>query len=315
MRLSRRKKSLSLGGGDNAMMSRFTDKAQEALQRAQQIMFARHNTMLDVEHLFLALLNRPDELPSQILTLLGGNVGSMAHQLETALNKISSYKQGSEATTGYITFRCNRVLQRSLEEANLLNDNYISLEHLLLAISTEPQGVASRILYEAKIGHEKIFKEVLKYRQDGLAGKPSVELSPDDLGLHAQIINPPLLPEPRGFNHGILTTGGRTLYLAGQTALDAEGKIVAPGDIVAQYRQVLSNLQAVVHAAGGVMQNMVKMTIYVSDRDGYKARLKELGEVHKDFFGAYYPAMALLEISRFFDDDAMLEIEGIAILP
>ncbi len=128
------------------------------------------------------------------------------------------------------------------------------------------------------------------------------------------IINPLALSEPRGFNHGILTTGGRTLYLAGQTALDAEGKIVAPGDIVAQYRQVLSNLQAVVEAAGGVMQNIVKMTIFVKDRDSYKAQLKALGVVHKDFFGAYYPATALLEISRFYDDDALVEIEGIAVL-
>jgi enamine deaminase RidA (YjgF/YER057c/UK114 family) len=129
-----------------------------------------------------------------------------------------------------------------------------------------------------------------------------------------QIINPQLLGEPKGFNHGILTTGGRLLFLAGQTALDAEGKIIAPGDIVAQYRQVLSNLNAVVKAAGGAMENIVKITIFVKDRDDYKAHLKPLGQVHKEFFGSYYPATALLEISRFFDDAALVEIEGIAVL-
>ncbi len=129
-----------------------------------------------------------------------------------------------------------------------------------------------------------------------------------------QVINPLSLAEPKGFNHGILTTGGSVLFLAGQTALNHEGEIVAPGDIVAQYRQVLSNLQEVVQAAGGQMQNIVKITIFVKDRDGYKAHLKELGQVHKSFFGSYYPATALLEISRFFDDDAMVEIEGIAVL-
>jgi enamine deaminase RidA (YjgF/YER057c/UK114 family) len=128
------------------------------------------------------------------------------------------------------------------------------------------------------------------------------------------IVNPPILARPVGFSHGILTTGGRILFLAGQTALNQEGKIVAPGEIVAQYRQVLSNLQEVVQAAGGQMQNIVKITIFVKDRDNYKAHLKELGQVHKSFFGAYYPATALLEISRFFDDDAMIEIEGIAVL-
>jgi enamine deaminase RidA (YjgF/YER057c/UK114 family) len=132
--------------------------------------------------------------------------------------------------------------------------------------------------------------------------------------MKVQIINPPTLPPPKGFNHGILTTGGRMLFLAGQTALDMEGHIIAPGDIVAQYRQVLGNLKAVVEEAGGAMQDIVKITIFVKDRDDYKAHLKSLGQVHKEFFGSYYPATALLEISRFFDDDAMVEIEGIAVI-
>jgi enamine deaminase RidA (YjgF/YER057c/UK114 family) len=117
-----------------------------------------------------------------------------------------------------------------------------------------------------------------------------------------------------GFSHGILTTGGWLLFLAGQTALDKEGKVVAPGDVVAQYRQVLSNLRAVVEEVDGEMQNIVKMTIFVQDRDDYKAHLKELGAVHKEFFGAYYPAITLLEVSRFFDDGVVLEIEGIAMV-
>ena len=104
------------------------------------------------------------------------------------------------------------------------------------------------------------------------------------------------------------------LFLAGQTALDNEGHIVAPGDVVEQYRQVLGNLKAVVEEAGGEMTDIVKMTIFVRDRDDYKAHLKELGKVHKEFFGAYYPATALLEISRLFDDEALVEIEGIAVI-
>src|SRR5437762_6102743 len=65
------------------------------------------------------------------------------------------------------------------------------------------------------------------------------------------VINPPTLARPAGFSHGILVTGGRLLFLAGQTGSDAEGRIVAPGDLVAQYEQVLRNLQTVVEAAGG----------------------------------------------------------------
>src|SRR5437660_5542870 len=128
------------------------------------------------------------------------------------------------------------------------------------------------------------------------------------------IINPPHLARPRGFSHGILTTGGRMLFLAGQTASDAQGRIVAPGDVVAQYEQVLRNLKAVVEAAGGEMQDIVKLNIFVRDRDDYLAHLKPLGQVHRSFFGDYYPATALFEISRFFQDEALIEIEGIAVI-
>ena len=128
------------------------------------------------------------------------------------------------------------------------------------------------------------------------------------------IINPSSLARPVGFSHGIAVTGGRLLFLAGQTGSDAEGRITAPGDIVAQYEQIMRNLQAVVEAAGGMMQDITKLNIFVRDRDAYLAHLKELGRVHRSFFGAYYPAMALFEISRFFQDEALIEIEGIAVI-
>src|SRR2546425_11354441 len=132
--------------------------------------------------------------------------------------------------------------------------------------------------------------------------------------MEKHIINPPELARPTGFSHGILITGGRLLFLAGQTGSDAEGHIVAPGDLVAQYEQVLRNLQTVVEAAGGKMQDITKINIFVRDRDDYLAHLKPLGKVHRSFFGAYYPATALFEISRFFQDEALIEIEGVAVL-
>ncbi|GCE45811.1 enamine deaminase RidA (YjgF/YER057c/UK114 family) [Thermosporothrix hazakensis] len=132
--------------------------------------------------------------------------------------------------------------------------------------------------------------------------------------MQKEIVNPPELARPGGYNHGILVEGGRLLFLAGQTALNAQGQIVAPGDLVEQYRQVLQNLKTVVERAGGTMTDIVQLTFFVRDRDEYKAHLEELGQVHRSFFGRYYPAIALLEISRFFDDDVLIEIQGIAML-
>jgi enamine deaminase RidA (YjgF/YER057c/UK114 family) len=128
------------------------------------------------------------------------------------------------------------------------------------------------------------------------------------------IINPPTLARPTGFSHGILVKGGRLLFLAGQTGSGAEGQIISPGDVVAQYEQALRNLQAVVEAADGKMQDITKLNIFVRDRDDYLAHLRPLGVVHRSFFGAYYPAMALFEVSRFFQDETLIELEGLAVI-
>lgn len=129
-----------------------------------------------------------------------------------------------------------------------------------------------------------------------------------------RIITPPTLPAPRGFNHGLLTTGGSLLFLAGQDASDARGQIVAPGDLVAQLDQALGNLQAVVGEAGGVMTDVVKLNIFVRDRNDYVAKLKPLGEVFRRYFGGYYPALALFEVTGFFQRGALIELEGMAVI-
>jgi enamine deaminase RidA (YjgF/YER057c/UK114 family) len=127
-----------------------------------------------------------------------------------------------------------------------------------------------------------------------------------------QTINPAQLVPPRGFNHGFLCHGGKTLFLAGQDASDGDGRIVAPGDVVAQFEQVLKNLQAVVEEAGGTMQDIVKLNIFVKDRDDYVSRLSALGQVHRQYFGRHYPAMALFEVSAFFNEANLIELEGFA---
>lgn len=129
-----------------------------------------------------------------------------------------------------------------------------------------------------------------------------------------EIINPSSLPAPRGFNHGLLTTGGRLLFLAGQDASDGDGKIVAPSDILAQCQQVLHNLHAVVHEAGGQMADIVKLNVFVTSRDAYVAQLKPLGRLFREYFGDYYPAMALFEVKGLFQPEALIEMEGFAVL-
>ncbi len=132
--------------------------------------------------------------------------------------------------------------------------------------------------------------------------------------MEKRILNPPTLAKPSGFVHGVLTEGGRLLFLAGQPGLDASGQVVAPGDLVAQFAQALGNLQLVVQTAGGSLTDIVKLTIYVTDKDAYKANLKALGTAWRSFFGNYYPAVTLVEVSDLFDDDALVELDGIAVI-
>jgi ATP-dependent Clp protease ATP-binding subunit ClpC len=148
------------------MMSRFTEKAQEALQRAQQIMFAKQHTQLDVEHVFLALLQQRGSLPAQIITRLGGDVHAMTRKLESGLSNSPGFASSRGTTTGYITLRANRVLQGAAEEADRLNDDFISTEHLLLAIAGERGGVTGRLLMEADIDQEKIYAVLREIRGD-----------------------------------------------------------------------------------------------------------------------------------------------------
>lgn len=129
-----------------------------------------------------------------------------------------------------------------------------------------------------------------------------------------EIVNPTSLARPSGYSHGIAAEGGRLVFLAGQTGMDATGHIANPGDLVAQFRQALANLQAVIAEAGGTMTDIVKLTIFVTDKAAYRANLKPLGETYRAFFGRYYPAMTLVEVKSLFDDEAMVEIEAIAVI-
>jgi len=132
--------------------------------------------------------------------------------------------------------------------------------------------------------------------------------------MQKSILNPSTLARPSGYAHGIAAQGGRLVFLAGQTGMDAAGKIVAPEDMVGQFRQALVNLQEVVRAAGGQMTDIVKLTLFVTNKAAYQAKVREIGQVYRSFFGKYYPAMTLVEVKSLWDSEAMIEIEGLAVV-
>ena len=132
--------------------------------------------------------------------------------------------------------------------------------------------------------------------------------------LTREIIQPAGLARPSGYSYGVVTDGGRLLHLAGQTGMDASGRIVHPGDIVAQFGLALENLRLVVAAAGGEMSAIVKLTIFVTDKVAYRDNLERVGVRYRSVMGKHYPAMTLVEVKSLFDDAALVEIEGVAVL-
>src|SRR5512135_382641 len=132
--------------------------------------------------------------------------------------------------------------------------------------------------------------------------------------MERHFINPIGLTRPIGFTHGISTSGGRMLAIAGQPGLDSNGQVASPGDIVAQCAQAYANLSAVIDAAGGLATDVVKLTIYVTDKAAYKANLRPIGAAYRNVFGKHYPAMTLVEVKSLFDDEALVEIDGFAVI-
>lgn len=128
-----------------------------------------------------------------------------------------------------------------------------------------------------------------------------------------QRVNPPELGRPSGFSHAVVGEG-RTVFLAGQTALDASGRIVGDG-VVAQFEQALGNLLTALRAAGGEPEHLASLTVYIVDMDDYRARAGDIGQVWKRLVGRGYPAMAGIGVSRLWDAEALVEVQGFAVLP
>lgn len=129
-----------------------------------------------------------------------------------------------------------------------------------------------------------------------------------------EIVNPESLGVPRGWNHGMLApSGGRVLFVAGQTARDPGGSVPRVG-FVEQWESALSRVVQVVRAAGGEPADIGRMTVYVTDVAAYRGNLKEIGEAYRRQMGKHFPAMALVEVKSLVDQNALVEIEATAVL-
>ncbi|MFF5128861.1 RidA family protein [Streptomyces syringium] len=127
-------------------------------------------------------------------------------------------------------------------------------------------------------------------------------------------VNPAGLSPPSGFSHAVTATGGRLVFLAGQTALDGAGKVIGQG-LPEQFERALANLLAALRAAGGEPRHLARVTVYATDVGDYRAHARELGAIWRRLAGRDYPAMAVIGTTRLWDEEALVELDGVAVLP
>ncbi|MFC4765001.1 RidA family protein [Dyella koreensis] len=126
-------------------------------------------------------------------------------------------------------------------------------------------------------------------------------------------LNPPGLSRPTGYTHIVdVPNSGRTIYIAGQIALDAQGKLVGAGDFAAQAEQVFANLKTALEASGASFDNVVKLNMYVTDM----SKLQALRAARDKYINTQKPpASTLVEVNRLSKEGLLLEVEAVAVTP
>jgi enamine deaminase RidA (YjgF/YER057c/UK114 family) len=128
-----------------------------------------------------------------------------------------------------------------------------------------------------------------------------------------QILQPPTWVKPRGYSNGVAASG-RTVFVAGQVGWNANGEFET-SDFVAQARQALANIVAVLAEAGARPDHIARLTWYILDKHEYVASYRELGRAYREVIGNHYPAMTAVQVAGLVEDGAKVEIEATAVIP
>jgi enamine deaminase RidA (YjgF/YER057c/UK114 family) len=127
-----------------------------------------------------------------------------------------------------------------------------------------------------------------------------------------QVLQPSGWPQPKGYANGIMAEG-RLVVTGGVVGWDVAGRF-ADG-FVAQVRQTLENIVAILAEGGARPDHLVRLTWYVVDMDEYVSNLKAIGKVYREVIGTHYPSMALVQIVRLVEPSSRVEIEATAVVP
>ncbi|GAA3389775.1 RidA family protein [Streptomyces roseoviridis] len=125
--------------------------------------------------------------------------------------------------------------------------------------------------------------------------------------------NPAELSPPTGFSHAVTATGSRLVFLAGQTSLDRDGKVTGES-LPEQFETALANLLTALRHAGGSPADLARVTVYATDIADYRRHAHQLGLIWRRLAGRDYPAMAVVGVVRLWDEQALVELDGFAVV-
>ncbi|MBV2235222.1 MAG: RidA family protein [Sterolibacterium sp.] len=144
---------------------------------------------------------------------------------------------------------------------------------------------------------------------------PVDPLDPAGDSADRQILQPADWPAPRGYVNGIsVAAGGRLVFISGQVGWDAD-HVFRSNDLLEQIHQTLQNILHVLSEAGGQAQHLVRLVWYLRDKGDYQLRSREIGRIYRELLGYHYPAMSVVEVANFLEDQALVEIEATAVIP
>lgn len=147
---------------------------------------------------------------------------------------------------------------------------------------------------------------------DSLNRKTVAKQNKSKMKPNVRFVNPSKLAKPPGYSHVVEVTGGRTIYIAGQIALDSSGNVVGLGDFRVQTEQVFANLKTALESVGASFNDVIKLNMYVTDVSGLAA-LREVRDKYVNLKTP--PASTLVEVRKLAREELMIEIEAVAVLP
>jgi enamine deaminase RidA (YjgF/YER057c/UK114 family) len=300
-------------------MPTFSRTLEQSLHRTLALANERHHEYATLEHLLLALAD--DQDAAAVMQACNVNIDKLRRNMVTYVgseleNLVTDGSEQSKPTAGF-----QRVIQRAVNHVQSSGREEVTGAHVLVAIFAERESHAAYFLQE----QEMTRYDAVNYINHGIAKRPGLGESSrsrgadeppegNDEAVSMRWINPPELGVPSGYSQVVEVRAERLIFIAGQTALGRDGKLVGGTDFAAQAEQVFRNLSIALQSVGCTASNLVKLTVFLRNMENLSAYREARNRFFATTTPPAAPAVTLVEVSKLYGSDFLIEIEAIAVI-